>query len=39
MGWRKSTPDETYSDEEIATRLAEELPQWEISRRLDSTQI
>lgn len=29
MGWRKSTPDETYSDEEIAARLAEELPRWE----------
>ena len=30
MGWRKSTPDETYSDEEITARLAEELPKWEL---------
>ena len=28
MGWRKSTPDEVYDDDEIARRLAEELPQW-----------
>jgi len=28
MGWRKKTPDETYSDEEIGTRLKEELPNW-----------
>ena len=29
MGWRKSTPDETYNEDEIASRLAEELPSWE----------
>lgn len=28
MGWRKQTPDETYTDEEIEARLKEELPQW-----------
>ena len=28
MGWRKSTPDETYTEEDIASRLADELPQW-----------
>lgn len=26
--WRKMTDDQTYSDEEIAQRLAEELPHW-----------
>ena len=30
MGWRKSTPDETYSDDEIVARLADELPHWEL---------
>ena len=29
MGWRKSTPDETYSESEINARLSEELPHWE----------
>ncbi|MGR8947383.1 MAG: 4a-hydroxytetrahydrobiopterin dehydratase [Gammaproteobacteria bacterium] len=29
MGWRKSNPDQTYSDSEINERLAGELPQWE----------
>lgn len=28
MGWRKSTPDEVYDDDEVVRRLAEELPQW-----------
>lgn len=28
MGWRKSTPDETYEDHEVVQRLAEELPNW-----------
>jgi 4a-hydroxytetrahydrobiopterin dehydratase len=28
VGWRKQTPDETYTDEEIEARLKEELPQW-----------
>ena len=28
MGWRKSTPDEVYDDDEVTRRLAEELPQW-----------
>ena len=26
--WRKKSEDETYSEEEIATRLQEELPDW-----------
>ena len=26
--WRKKTKDEVYGDEEIAARLADELPQW-----------
>ena len=30
MGWRKSTPDETYSDDEVVARLADELPHWEL---------
>ena len=30
MGRRKSTPDETYSEEEVNARLAEELPHWEL---------
>lgn len=30
MGWRKQTPDETYTDEEIEARLKEELPQWHL---------
>jgi len=28
MAWRKSTPDETYSEDEVKARLAEELPHW-----------
>lgn len=31
MGWRKKQRDEVYDDEEIAARLAEELPQWTYS--------
>jgi 4a-hydroxytetrahydrobiopterin dehydratase len=30
VGWRKQTPDETYTDEEIEARLKEELPQWHL---------
>ncbi|MEM7467799.1 MAG: 4a-hydroxytetrahydrobiopterin dehydratase [Pseudomonadota bacterium] len=30
MSWRKSTPDETYSETEIVERLAEELPAWQL---------
>ena len=26
--WRKKTKDEVYTEEEIAARLAEQLPQW-----------
>ena len=26
--WRKKTADETYSNEEVQARLAQELPQW-----------
>jgi 4a-hydroxytetrahydrobiopterin dehydratase len=28
MGWRKKNSDEIYSEDEIAARLAEELPLW-----------
>ena len=28
MGWRKSAPDETYTEDEILSRLADELPKW-----------
>jgi 4a-hydroxytetrahydrobiopterin dehydratase len=28
MAWRESSVDKTYNDEEITTRLQEQLPQW-----------
>jgi 4a-hydroxytetrahydrobiopterin dehydratase len=28
MGWRKKNDDEVYNEDEIAARLAEELPAW-----------
>lgn len=32
MGWRKTGGEETYSTEEIAARLAEELPHWYLEK-------
>jgi 4a-hydroxytetrahydrobiopterin dehydratase len=28
MGWRERKPEETYSEEDVTARLAEELPAW-----------
>ncbi len=30
MGWREKKHEETFSDEEVNARLAEELPKWEL---------
>ena len=32
MSWRERKHEETYSDEEIETRLAEELPKWQLEK-------